>query len=320
MKKFAAFTALLILLISCDDGEVTVDEIDFSTATTQRCANLIYKIAGNEALILELPNQNAFADDPTPPGEPLEFEISATNRVVYRSYNGAVSSVNICGTLPPASPVVVEEWTASSGTVEIVTVAVTTPSTDFEGGEIITDYRHTIVLRNVIFEKPSGSQLFETFNFGILETDATSLPFNFDGSLARCGADGHLFDYVGEEGILLNLDPGLLANEITPSGQPRTALVGSDTNQLVYRLYSQQGGSLTNEHFCGQAPLQPEIVQVWTGIAGVAGTSGIIEVTTTTNGANFLHEVRLVNTYLARGNSVFKIADNYLLGQIITTP
>ena len=240
--------------------------------------------------------------------------------MVYRSYSGTVTSENICGSIPPANPVVDEEWTASSGVIEISTEAITIPNTALTGGETIDKYRHTITLRNVIFEKPSGSQLYETFEFGTYETPASDLPFNFAGSLARCGTDGFVYDFVGSEGIVLNIGPELLVNEITPLGAPRTALIGTDSNQLSYRLYESQNGVLTDAHFCGTAPSQPALVEQWSGVAGIEGTSGIIEVTTTTNGANFLHEIRLVNTYLQRGNSTFKLADSYLLGQIITTP
>ncbi len=320
MKKLLALGAALAILTACDDGDVTVEEIDFSTAQSQRCGNLIYKIAGNEALLLELPDEDAFANDPTTAGAPDIFAINDVNRVLYRSYSGNVAQTTLCGTIPPANPVVTEEWIATSGDIEISTVALTVPNNELPGGETIDKYRHTITLRNVIFEKPSGSQLYETFDFGTFDTDASELLFSFDGNLSRCGAAGALYDFAGPQGILLNLDPALLANAVTPLGAPRTALVGTDSNQLTYRLHQTNAGPLTEAHFCGTPPAEPALLEQWNGVTGVAGTSGIIEVTTTTNGSNFLHEIRLVNTFLTRGNSTFKIADSYLLGQIITTP
>jgi hypothetical protein len=44
----------------------------------------------------------------------------------------------------------------------------------------------------------------------------------------------------------LNIDPTLIANEVTPLNTPRTGLISSTTNSL-YRLF--MGGVLTNSYF-----------------------------------------------------------------------
>jgi hypothetical protein len=45
----------------------------------------------------------------------------------------------------------------------------------------------------------------------------------------------------------LNIDPSLIANQVTPLNTPRTGLITSSTNSLTYRLFS--GGVLTNSYF-----------------------------------------------------------------------
>jgi hypothetical protein len=45
----------------------------------------------------------------------------------------------------------------------------------------------------------------------------------------------------------LNIDPTLIANEVTPLNTPRIGLISSTTNSLTYRLF--MGGVLTNSYF-----------------------------------------------------------------------
>ena len=303
-------------LLGCDDGDLTVETLDFEDATAQRCGNLIYKLNGNEAMIIEIPFEAAFINNPTV-GGPLIFTISAENRVVYRSYNGAVSQNNICDAIQPATPVVVEEWNAASGTIEISTTAVTTSNIDLPGGEIITGYRHNIVFRNITFIKPSGTQLYQTFVFGDYTTNVDSLPFLFDGTLEKCATSNLLFDFAGNDALTLNIDADLLVNAVTPIGAPRTGMITNTTNAFKYIAF--ESGALTPEYFCTDpTPVTPLILEIWNGADGITGVSGIVEVTTTTNGTGFLHEVRLKNVTLRKDNSEFLLAADFLFGQYIT--
>jgi hypothetical protein len=42
------------------------------------------------------------------------IDINNSNRVVYRFYNGIVSTNNICETIAPASPTVTDQWNATA--------------------------------------------------------------------------------------------------------------------------------------------------------------------------------------------------------------
>jgi hypothetical protein len=101
----------------------------------------------------------------------------------------------------------------------------------------------------------------------------------------------------------LNIDPTLIANEVTPLNTPRIGLISSTTNSLTYRLFS--GGVLTNSYFCNLVtPTTPSINQ-WNAVAGVSNTSGIISPTTTTSGPNtFKHTITKKVTF-KRGNDDF---------------
>jgi hypothetical protein len=60
--------------------------------------------------------------------------------------------------------------------------------------------------------------------------------------------------------------------------------------------------------------------QQWTAVSGVTAVSGIIEVTTTTNGPTaFKHTIVLKKVTLKSGNSTFLLGDNYVYGDLLTT-
>ena len=317
MKRILSLLIFVLYLNGCDDGNLTMEDISFDKTTTQSCStnNLIYKLKDKEALLLEIP-QTTFVNEPTDPDNPISKDIDNSNfRVVYRFYNGTVSSDNICNTIPPATPFATDQWTGTSGIIQITTTALKTTNTT-ENSTRITGYNHNIVFKNITFAKNSGTQVYETFPFGDYVTAATTLPFGFDKVVDYCTTSKQLYNYVSAEALTIdNIDPGLIVNVETPLNTPRTALIGAVQNKLVYRLYS---GVLTPSYFCGTTiPTLPLVKEEWNG---VAGTSGIIEVTTIKNGTSaYKHTIVIKNATLKKGNSDFRLGDNYLYGELTTT-
>ena len=126
MKRFLGILICVFAFNSCDDGDLILETITFEDATTESCTtnNIIYKLKEKEALLLEIP-KSVFVNEPTVPGTPTLIDIDNTNyRVVYRFYNGTVTSENICNTIPPAQPYVTDQWTASSGKIQIITTTI----------------------------------------------------------------------------------------------------------------------------------------------------------------------------------------------------
>ncbi|WP_418262647.1 hypothetical protein [Flavobacterium faecale] len=319
MKKIAGLLFLTFLLNSCDDGNLVQEDIDFEDFTTQKCStnNIIYKINDKEALILEIPSTN-FVNDPTADNSPRTLNISATsNRVVYRFYNGTVSADNICETIQPATPVVVDQWSATSGTIQITTTAVKTTNTT-DNSTKITGYNHYINLKDITFSIKNGEQTFRSLPFGNYTTTTTSLPFNFEKVLTKCSNSNTIYDFKSFEAIMLDIDPSLIVNEVTTANSPRTGLIGTSTNKLTYRYFS---GLLSSSYFCNATtPTTPTLSEEWNGVSGVSGSNGIIEVTTTTNGPNaFKHTITLKKVSLKKGNSSFTLGDSYILGELFTT-
>ncbi|MFT5714710.1 MAG: hypothetical protein ACI9WT_001273, partial [Flavobacterium sp.] len=106
----------MLALNGCDDGNLIQEDINFEDINTQSCGNnnVIYKLKEKEALLVEIP-KSSFTNEPSATGTPTILDINSSNRVVYRFYNGTVSANNICETIPPATPVVTDQWNAAAG-------------------------------------------------------------------------------------------------------------------------------------------------------------------------------------------------------------
>lgn len=308
----------MLVLTGCDDGDLILETINFEDATTQGCSenNIIYKLNDKEALLLEIPS-SSFVNEPSPTGEPTEITISTTNRVIYRFYNGTVATDNICETIQPATPIVIDQWTATGGTIQITTTAIKTTNATTNSTKI-TGYNHNIIFKDITFNKTNGTQVYDSFAFGDYVTTVTPLPLDFNETIERCTSNSInlLYNYKGSEALTLDIDPNLLLNTVTPLNSPRTGLIGTSTNILTYRLYS---GLLSPSYFCNATiPATPTINQEWNGVEGVSANSGIIEVTTTTNGTGYKHTIILKKVSLKKGNNDFYLGDSFTYGELFT--
>lgn len=318
MKRILSIIALVFILNGCDDGDLQVDNIDFTEVTAVKCTSkdVIYKIKDTEILFIEIP-ATTFVNDETVSGSPISIPISSTVKVTYRQYNDIVTLDNVCPTVPDASPNVIEEWTATSGTIEITSTAIKTTDATTNATKI-TGYKHYIVFKNITFQKPSGIQTYETYVFGNYNTTSSGLSFGFNeenGIKSTCS--DVVYNFSGSE--VLTFTPAdfntLFANEVTTT--PRMLIIDA-SNTVSYRLYNNL---ITNDYFCATTtPTTPTLSQQWNAVSGETGVSGIIEVSTTTFGTGFQHTIHLKNTSLKKGNSQFSLGDDYIFGKIITNP
>jgi len=314
MKKIIGLLTLAVLLNSCDDGDLTQENINFDEVAVQKCTqnNLLFKLNENEALIFEanaIPFPTQTVDQ--------EFIISPTNRVIYRFYNNVVSTETICETIAPATPVVTDQWSASGGNIIIKTTAVKTTD-DKDNSSKISGYRHNITFKNITFMKSNGgTQVYETFIFGDYVIGATALPFAFNKILKQCPISKQLYDRNSSEAFILDIDPTLVVNVATPLNSPRIGLISDTKNKLTYRLFS---GLLTDDYFCKTLfPVTPPLVEEWIAVPGVENISGTVEVTTTVFGPGFKHIIVIKKARLKKGNSDFLLGDNYIYGELLTT-
>lgn len=322
MKNILGLLFLLFIFNGCDDGDLTVENIDFAAVTTNTCGETLYKLNGNEAMFIKIPSSlNAFPNEIRPADSPLVIPIGGDVSVTYRAYDGAVGAGNICSTPSPITPIATEEWTASAGTIEISTIAVYTTN-ETTGATSIARFVHNIIFKNIVFSKLVGTQIYETFVFGEYNTTPTVLPFDFNPDDLKLCSNNVLYNARtnGIEGIAIdNFDTSLLSTDNL--GVTKTALISSTTNKLLYLLFSTAITVANNDdYFCAGFPSFQPISELWVAQDGVADVSGRIEVTTTTNGPNsYFHTIVLKVVTFQKGNSTFYYGNSVLLGNLLTT-
>ncbi|RYJ37023.1 putative lipoprotein [Flavobacterium anhuiense] len=327
MKKYAALLLFALFLNGCDDGDLTVDEIDFADIETSQACDpttntLIYKLKPQEALLLQMP-EGAIINDNGTKTYTIDSQGNGPYRVVYRAYDGTVAKENICGTIPPTNPKVTEEWLGIEGVIEIATKQIDPENTNEDGGTRITGYEHTIIFRNITFQKPAGKQTEPEFIFGKYITNVTPANLTFktnpNGTAYECDEVARVYNYNNTFYLSIDdIDPALFENAVTPSGQPRTSLITSTQNKVFYKTAKEGTGSITPAFVCSKIqPSAPAIEETWTGQLGKPNESGIIEVTTTVVGQQvFEHTIVLKNVILQKGNSSFKLGNSFVLGKI----
>ncbi len=178
MKKIVFFLVLLFAFFSCDDGDLTLDEINLDTGTDidactiEAGVTLLFKINGAETLILDIPADlivNEASETEINDGVatliPREKTLNSQAFCYYRSFDTTITSGYFCDELPSDINITLE-YTAVSGTVEVTTVEVID-----DVSNLITGYEHTINLRQVVFTGTNGQDVRDDlFEYGTFIT------------------------------------------------------------------------------------------------------------------------------------------------------
>ena len=308
MKKYLGLLLLVLLINSCDDGYVTVQDISFESVAAANCGQIVYKIKSNQILLIKITeNDTAFKSDQTKLNKPRIYNINANNSVTYRSYNGEVSGDNICINPPATKPDVTEEWKAISGTIEITTTVNKSTNTT-TNATTIAGYNHSVTFRNITFSKPNGNQFYDVFNFGFYKTTITPLNLSFSTTVQKCSlvANKIITNKIGSV-ALMSYDNN--PDNINTTIGVKTAAI-SATNKLYYRTFANldPANYLCNATFGAGSTM----LQEW------VATSGTVEITTTNNvGTSLKHTINLKGVNLKFGNSDFYLGDNFNLGEIV---
>lgn len=123
-NKLVFFSLILLFFSSCDDGQVIVTTFDFDTETAltlcgESSTKVIYAINSDPAESISLNfidpefDGTSFNTIANPPEQTLL--LSASNKLIYRTYNGDLQSNYFCSLVPPSSPQVLEEYQSTTG-------------------------------------------------------------------------------------------------------------------------------------------------------------------------------------------------------------
>ena len=277
MKKILSLLVCIFVLSACDDGDMTFDSFDFSEVTSSSCTNnnLVFKVNANEALILQInETSNPFPFRNEIGSVPRVYTINASNKVIYRTYNGDITNAYFCATIPPVSPTVSTEWTtsdSSGGTIEITTTVV--PSTTIAS---TAKYQHSIIFKNITLVNSDGATMtYETLNFGVYQTDS-NVKFNFGNTVPEMCAGTDTFFKVFDRNIgneptreninevlELKIPTNLFPTEI--NGSERIFLNQSQGITAKYKIFN---GDVFAANYCSATGL-PTIFEEWTAEDGL---------------------------------------------------
>jgi len=119
-------TFLLLISLSCDDGNFDVPEFDFSSIDIDDCGDVVlFKINENETLVIEIdPKLNGDEETfLTFDWDNKTFSVTenGTNKITYRTLAEKPTKNYFCQNIPPTSPKVISEW-IGTGTVWVDTI------------------------------------------------------------------------------------------------------------------------------------------------------------------------------------------------------
>lgn len=167
MKKYLLI-GCSILFFGCNDGDLQIETVDFdSIETVQSCdtvsvstENVLFKINGDEALIVTLPSGLLKNEVST---TELTSAVPGSSQISYRIFSETVTSTYFCDSPPPLTPTVLEEIEAEGGSVIITTTT-----------ENSITFTHTIQLSGITFLNENGSRItdLQVSEFGTVTTTA----------------------------------------------------------------------------------------------------------------------------------------------------
>lgn len=158
MKKLITLF-LTISLFSCNDGDFDVPEFEFTEDLNYCGEYVLYKTNSTSTEVLILTLSPSHLD--TIAGEtPLSIPTSVS--VIYRIFNEGIDGTYFCQEIPPLTPTIVKELVATNGTVNILTTEILTD-------DVVTGYKHSITISDLLFNDVDERILFESFDFGAID-------------------------------------------------------------------------------------------------------------------------------------------------------
>lgn len=177
MKRIFILVGFFIFLISCNDGEVIVKNFNFDSVPLKTCGEIgnyvFYKenTESLESLSLQLRVEDSIYNEPGLKVYPL----STNTFVNYRRYDGPLGDRYFCSSVPPATPKVLEEYKAVSGSAEIIITFEyidDSPEPRPTANRPLQQSLHKhiqIILKDLVLVKENEQIIVETLDMGSIE-------------------------------------------------------------------------------------------------------------------------------------------------------
>ncbi|UII75244.1 hypothetical protein LV716_13375 [Flagellimonas sp. HMM57] len=223
MRNIFLPVLFLCLLYSCGDGDLQIEAVDFDEGSIQFCdqgqddteTTLLFKINSDETLILDL---QANLIENAPSDDPILSSIPTQSNLTYRLFSDDVTQAYFCDEIPPSTPTVTEEISATGGTVQIISTLDTVSRTS-------KVYNHEIRILEVTLVNSQGESLTDQtgIDFGEYTTTEESSVAQFfanfeDVTINSCEDTGEntvLTKILNDEYLNLTIPTSLLANSET---------------------------------------------------------------------------------------------------------
>jgi len=124
MKKIFSLIVICVLAISCDDGDIIVTNFNFDDQDLQTCGGIgdyvFFKIntSSQESISLKLATTDVlFMESGVD-----TYSLDESNFVNYRKFEDGISTAYFCSSIPPTSPIAIQNYLANSGTAVLTTL------------------------------------------------------------------------------------------------------------------------------------------------------------------------------------------------------
>ncbi len=139
MKKIFGLIIVFVLSISCNDGDIILTSFDFDDQDLEACGGpggyVFFKIntSTQESISLLLNTTDVLFTE----SGIVEYTLDESNFVNYRKFDESITSDYFCSSVPPNSPIAIQNYLANSGTALLTTVTTLDDNDNIE--ELIDD-------------------------------------------------------------------------------------------------------------------------------------------------------------------------------------
>lgn len=236
MKKNIGLFLIMLMAISCNDGDMVFESLNFDEVPMQKCEDkeLYFKVSDKEMLVVNLssPTGEPIINNNLQVGEELEILTNNTNQIIYRLYDNSISNQNmLCSDVPPAFPQVVDEYISENNGSIVVTKQLQVRNNDNQPNSFSVAYNFSFLFKNIVLSQSESQIKYPNYVFGTYQAESYTLNFNqFDRD--EINSCGNLSFYMETSDKVMQLQ----LTENLPTTIQETNLLLSDNQYIKIKI------------------------------------------------------------------------------------